>query len=114
MHTAQDVGGITVPTPRASSCAAPAGALASSLAAPASEIQLQVGGAGLVAWDETWRVTVDGNVASWELLKPKGEVPHARVAASLCPLPSGGFLLQGGAKLLSPRTTFGATSVLEI
>ena len=113
LHTAQDEGQ-PVPTPRASSCAAPAGGSSCVIFGGAGLGGGGYnGGAGLVASDETWRVTVDGNVASWELLKPKGEVPHARVAASLCPLPSGGFLLQGGWDPAS-KETFGATSVLGI
>jgi len=53
------------------------------------------GGAGLTAYDETWKLVVDGNTAAWSQLDA-GAPPQARVAASLDRLPSGGFLLQGG------------------
>lgn len=52
------------------------------------------GGAGLVAQGETWLVTVNGDTAEWEKLTGQG--PEGRVAATLSPLSSGAFLLQGG------------------
>ena len=54
------------------------------------------GGAGLVAFNETWRLTVDGDQVKWELLE-LGDAPTARVAASMNLLPDGrGLLVQGG------------------
>jgi len=52
------------------------------------------GGAGLIAQDDTWLLTVKGDKAEWENVGIKG--PEGRVAATLSPLSSGGFLLQGG------------------
>jgi len=52
------------------------------------------GGAGLTAFDETFALRVDGDEAIWTSIEAPG--PPARVAASLSPLPTGGFLLHGG------------------
>jgi len=53
------------------------------------------GGAGLVAFDETWKLRVEGNEAIWERLQ-SDVVPAARVAASLVALGNERLLLQGG------------------
>lgn len=53
------------------------------------------GGAGLVATDETWLLTVNGGVATWELLV-FDSAPPPRVAASLAKCGEGKFLLTGG------------------
>ena len=86
-----------VPSPRASSCMAPVGDGISAVVFGGAGLGERgyEGGAGLTAFDETWRVLVDGSTASWTRLQA-GEAPAARVAASLEPLPSGDFLLQGG------------------
>jgi Kelch motif/Galactose oxidase, central domain len=82
------------PGPRASSCGAPVDTNRCVIFGGASLGQGGYeGGAGLVAQDETWLVTVKGDTAEWEKLD-KG--PEGRVAATLSPLPSGGFVLQGG------------------
>jgi len=89
--------GDEVPLPRASSCVAPVGDGISAVVCGGAGLGGggYEGGAGLTAFDETWRVLVDGSTASWTSVQA-GAAPSARVAASLDPLPSGGFLLQGG------------------
>ena len=44
---------------------------------------------------ETWTVHVDGGKAQWAQIETD-DTPPPRVAASLSPLPAGGFLLAGG------------------
>lgn len=84
------------PTPRASSCACAADGTSCLVFGGAGISGGYDGGAGLVAFDETWRVRVDGDEAIWDVVDTAGEIPTARVAASLNALPSGKFLLQGG------------------
>lgn len=52
------------------------------------------GGAGLIAQDDTWIGSVDKGEAKWEKILSGG--PQARIAATLTPLGSKDFLLQGG------------------
>jgi len=52
------------------------------------------GGAGLVAQDDTWTCEVQGGMAKWTRVLSGG--PEARIAASLTPVGSESFLLQGG------------------
>lgn len=105
------------PSPRASACAAAAGEAScvifggAGLGSGGYE-----GGRGLVAYDETWRVRINGDMAHWELLscESDGAQPPARVAASLSALPSSrGLVLQGG---WDPAThmTFPETRVLTL
>ena len=67
---------------------------------------------GLTPFDETWTVKVDGDEAVWTKL-PLNDAPQARVAASLSPLPSGGFVMHGG---WTPTTkeTFDTSTVLKL
>lgn len=105
-----------VPTPRGSSSAAPEGEASclifggAGLGGGGYE-----GGAGLRAFDETWRVRVDGDVARWECVHEGGDegAPAPRVAASLSALPSGAFLLQGGWDPKS-KDTFDEPHVLSV
>ena len=105
-----------VPTPRGSSSAAPEGEGSclifggAGLGGGGYE-----GGAGLRAFDETWRVRVDGDVAQWECVHEGGAegAPAPRVAASLSALPSGAFLLQGGWDPKS-KDTFDEPHVLSL
>lgn len=91
------VEGDEVPSPRASSCVASVGDGISAVVFGGAGLggEGYKGGAGLTAFDETWRVLVDGTTAYWRRVQTDAE-PSARVAASLDPLTSGSFLLQGG------------------
>lgn len=112
------------PSPRASACAAPLAAAAKQDEGPSCIVFGGAGlggggydgGRGLVAFDETWRLRVDGDVARWEQVADAasdgGASPRARVAASLSALPAGrGLLLHGGWDPAS-KETFEASSVL--
>jgi hypothetical protein len=48
----------------------------------------------LIAQDDTWIGSVDKGEAKWEKILSGG--PQARIAATLTPLGSNDFLLQGG------------------
>jgi hypothetical protein len=71
------------------------------------------GGSGLTPFDETWKLTVDGEECHWERLSVEAPLPAARVAASLSALPSGELLLHGG---WSPSTkeTFDESWLLNV
>ena len=84
------------PSPRASACAASLGDGAAVVFGGAGlGGQGYDGGGGLVAMPETWTVHVDGGKAQWAQIETD-DTPPPRVAASLSPLPAGGFLLAGG------------------
>ena len=102
-----------LPTPRASSCAAPVdGSSCIIFGGAGLGGGGYDGGAGLVAFDETWRVRVDGDDAIWDVVAEAGaNTPPPRVAASLSALPSGKLLLQGGWDPVS-KATFDAPAVL--
>lgn len=80
------------------------------------------GGKGLVAFDETWRLRVDGDDAVWELLlaeatdggREADDTPSARVAASLSPLPDGGGLLLHGGWMPATKETFDVSYILDL
>ena len=72
------------------------------------------GGAGLTPFDETWRLTVDGETATWSRLDNLGTPPAPRVAASLNKLPSGDFLLHGGWTPKGDKETFAESHVLDL
>ena len=113
---AEGADGAAVPTPRASSCAAPAGDGKSCIVYGGAGLGGggYEGGRGLCATDETWRVHVAGDTATWELVDAEGAKPPPRVAASLNALKTPGkFVLQGGWDPAS-KETFEATSVLAL
>ena len=72
------------------------------------------GGAGLTAFDETWKLTVNGDDAIWEKLVIDGP-PKPRVAASLSALPgsNGEFLLHGG-WTPSTKETYDESAMLKL
>ena len=101
------------PTPRGSACAASVDASTCVVYGGAGlGGGGYAGGMGLTPFDETWTVKVDGDEAVWTKL-PLDDAPQARVAASLSPLPSGGFVMHGG---WTPTTkeTFDTSTVLKL
>ena len=103
------------PTPRGSACAA---AVDATTAIVFGDAGLggggYGGGAGLTPYDETWRLTVDGETATWSRLDNLGTPPAPRVAASLNKLPSGDFLLHGGWTPKGDKETFAESHVLDL